>query len=218
MDKRKNEAFNYLKTELGKTSFRGSPLKFGLSMGDNSCWSSSNHVITIYFSQQKAFTDLDPEYSKKLRGYIQIIINDEYYEVNMACPSTLVLSIIDETRYVYYIADRENKPVQPFGTKDYCDYKHNTTKAQTSATVLRWVNTYLEKSYNMIVEGRAWMNSDLVKNDAKEYIEHNRIISKIRDQISELNDKISAENRRYNSYDSKYRSNFERERKSKLDF
>lgn len=216
MDKRKNDAFNNLIAELRKKSFKGSPIDFSTYMDTGNSYRCA-HEIEILFKRQPAFRDLDPNYKKDLNGKIKIEIDCDCYTVVCEYPSSLLLSVIDEVRSAYYRHERYKEPLQSFGC-GYSDYKRITKTLQTATSVLKWVDKFLDLSYNSVIEGRAWWVSEPVQDDIKQYLESQRIRSEYSSQISELESKKDKEESRFSEYDRKYRDNFVRVRTAKSDF
>lgn len=216
MDKRKDEAFDNLIAELRKKSFKGSPIDFNATnyTGYNF---RCTHEIEVLFKHQAAFRDLDPNYKRELNGKIEIEIYDDCYIIKCEYPSSLLLSSIDEVRNAYFRKDKWNEPLQSFGC-GYSDYKRITKTLQTSTSVLKWFDKFLDLSYNSVIEGRAWWVSEPVQDDVKNYIESQKIRSEYDSQISELKDKKDKEETRFCEYDRKYRDNFVRVRTAKSDF
>lgn len=216
MDKLKNDAFNNLVAELKKKSFKGSPIEFSANMDSGYSYRRA-HTIEILFKRQPVYQNLDPNYKKELNGKIKIEIDCDSYTVKCEYPSSLLLSSIDEVRNAYYRHERWNEPLSSFGC-GYCDYKRITKTLQTATTVLKWVDKFLEISYDSVIEGRIWWASEAVQDDVKQYLESQRIRNEYDTKIGELEDKKDKEETRFNQYDRKYRDNFVRVRTAKSDF
>ena len=216
MDRLKDGAFNHLIEELKKKSFKGSPIDFSANI-DNGRSYRSGHTIEILFKRQPAFRDLDPNYRQELNGKIEIRIDCDNYTVVCEYPSSLLLSVIDEVRSSHYRHEVWKEPLKSFGC-GYSDYKRITKTLQTSEYVLKWVDKFLDLSYNSVIEGRAWWVSEPVQEDVKKYLESQQIRRELNSQVSELQEKIDKEETRFNAYDSKYRDNFVRVRTAKSDF
>ncbi len=216
MDKRKNDAFDNLIAELRKKSFKGSPIDFTATR-DTGYRYRCAHEIEVLFKHQPAFRDLDPSYKMELNGKIEIEIYCDCYTIKCEYPSSLLLSSIDEVRNAHYRHKRLNEPLKSFGC-GYCDYKRITKTLQTATSVLKWVDKFIELSYNSVIEGRAWWVSEPVQDDVKQYLESLKILSEYSSQIGKLEDKKYKEKTRFNEYDRKYRENFVRVRTAKSDF
>lgn len=212
MDKRKNDALDNLIAELRKKSFKGSPIDLRTARGYRCA-----HEIKILFKNQPAFRDLDPNYKSELKGKIKIEIDNDFYRVECEYPSTLLLSVIDEVRKVYYRHKKFDKPINSFGC-GYCSLKRITKILQTAQSVLKLVDKFLDISYNSVIEGRAWWVSEAVQDDVKKYLESQKIRSEYDSQIDELKSKKAKEETRFCEYDRKYRDNFVRVRTAKSDF
>lgn len=216
MDKRKNEAFDNLIAELRKKSFKGSPIDFNATE-DTGYRYRCSHEIVVLFKRQPAFRDLDPNYKMELNGKIEIEIYCDCYIIKCEYPSSLLLSSIDEVRNAHYRHKKWNKPLQSFGC-GYTDYKRITKTLQTATSVLKWFDKFIERSYNSVIEGRAWWVSEPVLDDVKQYLESQKIRAEYSSQISKLEDKKDEEETRFKAYDKKYRENFVRVRTAKSDF
>lgn len=216
MDRLKDGAFDNLIAELRKKSFKGSPIDF-MTTRDTGHSYRCAHEIEISLKHQPAFRDLDPNYKKDLNGKIKIEIDNDCYTVMCSFPSSLLLSVIDEVRSAYYRHKKYKEPLQSFGC-GYSDYKRITKTLQTATSVLKWVDKFLDLSYNSVIEGRAWWVSEPVQDDVKQYLESQKIRSEYDSQIGELETKKDKEESRFNEYDRKYRDNFVRVRTAKSDF
>lgn len=216
MDRLKDGAFNHLIEELKKKSFKGSPIDFSANM-DTGYTYRSGHVIEILLKRQPAFRDLDPNYKQELNGEIKIKITSDEYTVVCEYPSSLLLPVIDDVRNSYYRHEVWKEPLKSFGC-GYSDCKRITKTLQTADYVLKWVDKFLELSYNSVIEGRAWWVSESVQDDVKKYLESQKIRSEYSKQISELEEKKDKEETRFGAYDTKYRDNFVRVRTAKSDF
>ena len=216
MDKQKNDAFDNLIAELRNKSFKGSPIDFNATKDTGHSF-RCDHKIEVLFKRQPAFQNLDQSYKMELNGKIEIKIYCDFYTIKCEYPSSLLLSSIDEVRNAHYRHKRWNEPLQSFGC-GYCDYKRITKTLQTAASVLKWFDKFLDISYNSVIEGRAWLVSEQVQDDVKQYLESQKILSEYSSQISQLEDKKNKEKTRFNEYDRKYRDNFVRVRTAKSDF
>lgn len=217
MDRLKDGAFDNLIAELKKKSFKGSPIDFTATKDSGYGYRSEHTTIEILFKRQPAFRDLDPNYKKDLNGKIKIKIDCDCYTIKCEYPSSLLLSVIDEVRSAYYRHERYKEPLMSFGC-GYTDYKRITKTLQTATSVLKWVDKFLDLSYDSVIEGRAWWVSEPVQDDVKQYLESQRIRSEYSSQISKLEDKKDKEESRFCEYDRKYRDNFVRVRTAKSDF
>ena len=83
---------------------------------------------------------------------------------------------------------------------------------------MKWLDKFIELSYNSVIEGRAWWVSEPVLDDVKQYLESQKIRAEYSSQISKLEDKKDEEETRFKAYDKKYRENFVRVRTAKSDF
>lgn len=218
MDKRKDDALDYLVAELKKRKFKDRDIEFGYEKHRSKYWGGEYNEISIYFKSQSVFTELDPAYNKNLNGKISVQIRDEEYTVECDYPSSQMLAAIDDARESYYLAEHNQKAIKPFGCGYSSTVKHVSKKFKTAEYVLKWIDKFLELAYNSVVEGRAWWVSDSVKTYAKAYIDSCKIRSDFSNKISELEGKRSEEETRFNEYDRKFRDNFVRVRMAKADF
>ena len=218
MDRLKDDAFEHLVTELGKKSFKGSPIDFSVSKDTGHRSYRTAHIIEVSLKHQPAFQDLDPTYSKELNGRIKIEIYYDGYTVVCDYPSSLILTVIDEVRNSYYRHERYNEPLRSFGCGYYSCNKRITKTLQTATSVLKWFDKFIELSYNSVIEGRAWWISEPVQDDIKQYLESQKIRSEYSSQISKLEEKKDKEETRFGEYDRKYRDNFVKIRTAKSDF
>lgn len=218
MDKRKDDALDYLVAELKKRKFKDRDINFGYEKHCSIYWGGEFNEISIYLKSQSVFTDLDPAYNKNLNGKISVQIRDEEYTVDCDYPSSLMLAAIDDARSSYYDAEHYNKALRPFGCGYSSTVKHVSKKFKTAEYVLKWIDKFLELSYNSVIEGRAWWVSDTVKAYAKAYIDSCKIRTDYNNKISELEKKRNEEESRFSEYDRKFRDNFTRVRMAKADF